>query len=267
MSYTEFLRTKLASQQKVTSVRKPTDASVYTQKQRMAAVGTYSFVDGTSVGTLVKQTDRPVFNNAAVSSKKPSGKAVAASDFTTYAGSRASALDIIDQAKNGKKDLPCVDPTKNVPCPVWNYASASDSMRFRKCPDTTSGVLDSPGAPLFEDNTISLSAMHPQKAIGCDGNSKLEDANHTPSSGIQQTNSQPYAVGKPFFMRNPPQPQTENTSPLKVGAYYSPLSGYVENKHGYVKPTAEVPKAPGPQGQTIAHLKINKPTNFNLKPE
>jgi len=273
MSYTEFLRTKLASQQKVTSVRKPTDASVYTQKQRMAAVGRYSFVDGTSVGTLVKQTDRPVFNNAAVSSKKASGKAVAASDFTTYSGSRASSQDIRDQAKsvsngnNGKKDLPCVNPKESVPCPVWNYASASDSMRFRKCADTTSGVMDSPGAPLFEDNTISLSAMHPEKVLGCSNGRQLETANHTPSSGIQQTNSQPYAVGKPFFMRNPGQPQAENTSPLKVGAYYSPLSGYVENKHGYVQPTAEVPKAPGPQGQTIAHLQINKPTNFNLKPE
>jgi len=267
MSYTEFLRTKLASQQKVTSVRKPTDASVYTQKQRMAAVGRYSFVDGTSVGTLVKQTDRPVFNNAAVSSKKASGKAVAASDFTTYSGSRSSSQDLIDQAKNLKKSLPCVDPKKSVPCPVWNYASASDSMRFRKCPDTISGVLDSPGDSKFEDNTISLSAMHPQQIIGCEGNHKLEDANHTDSPGIQLVNSQRYAAGKHFFMRNPPQPQTDNTSPLKVGTYYSPLSGYVENKHGYVKPTAEVPKAPGPQGQTIAHLQINKPTNFNLKPK
>lgn len=266
MSYTEFLRTKLASQQKVTSVRKPTDASVYTQKQRMAATGLFSFVDGTSVGTLVKQTDRPVFNNAAVSSKKQSGKVPSASDFTTYAGSRSSALDIIDQAKNGKKNLLCINPVVSIPSPAWNYASGSDSMRSRKCADTSSGVMDSPGAPLFQDNTISLSAMHPQKAIGCDGNSKLEDANHIHSTGLNGTNSQPYAVGKPFFMANPPMPQAENTSPLKVGSYYSPLSGYVENKHGYVTPTSDVPKAPGPQGQEIAHLKINRPTLFNLKP-
>jgi hypothetical protein len=266
MSYTEFLRTKLASQPKVTSVRKPTDASVYTQKQRMAASGHYSFVDGTSVGTLVKQTDRPVFNNEAVSSKKYSKKVPSASDFTTYSGSRACALDLIDQSKNGKKDLPCVDPSKSIPCPAWKYASASDGMRTRKCADNLSGVMDSPGDAKFEDNTISLSAMHPQKVLGCSNGRQLETANHTPSSGIQQTNSQPYAVGKSFFMRNPPQPQTENTSPLKVGAYYTPLSGYVENKHGYVMNTREVPKAPGPQGQEIAHLKINKPTTFNLKP-
>ena len=272
MSYTEFLRTKLASQQKVTSVRKPTDSSVYTQKQRMAAVGNYSFVDGTSVGTLVKQTDRPVFNNAAVSSKKHSGKVPSASDFTTYSGSRASALDLKDQAKNLKKDLICVDPVGSPPCPIWTgtypkYSSASDFMRLKKkCPDNVSGVLDSPGKPLFEDNTISLSAMHPQKAIGCNANHKLEDANHTHSPGLQVVLSQPYAVGKPFFMANPPQPQAENTSPLKVGAYYSPLSGYVENKHGYVMNTREVPKAPGGQGQDIAQLKINKPTLFDLKP-
>jgi hypothetical protein len=266
MSYTEFLRTKLASQPKVTSVRKPTDASVYTRKQRMAATGSYSFIDGTSVGTLLKQTDRPVFNNAAVSFKKASGKVPSASDFTTYAGSRASSQDIIDQAENLKKALPCVNPTQSVPCPSWNYASASDATRFRKCPDSVSGVLDSPGAPLFEDNTVSLSAMVPQQIIGCAGNNKLEDANHTPSSGLQLVNSQRYAPGKHFFMRKPPQPQAENTSPLKVGAYYTPLSGYVENKHGYVMNTSEIPKAPGPQGQTIAHLQINKPTLFNLKP-
>jgi len=276
MSYTEYLRTKLASQPKIMAVRKPTDASVYTRKKRMAATGLFSFVDGTSVGTLVKQTDRPVLNNAAVSSKKQSKKVPSASDFTTYAGSRASAQDIIDQAKNGKKNtlVCCAVSSCNDPkCGTfangirkWNYASASDSMRSRKCVDSVSGVLDSPGAPLFQDNTISLSAMHPQKAIGCDGNSKLEDANHTHSPGLNGKNSQPYAVGKPFFMRSPPQPQTENTSPLKVGSYYSPLSGYVENKHGYVKPTAEVPKAPGPQGQEIAHLNINRPTLFSINP-
>lgn len=266
MSYTEFLRTKLASQPKVTAVRKPTDASVYTQKQRMAATGLFSFVDGTSVGTLVKQTDRPLFNNASVSSKKQSGKNTAASDFTTYSGSRASYLDLVDQAKNEKKSIPCVDPTERLPCPVWNYASASDSMRKRKCVDTLSGVMDSPGDCKFEDNTVSLSAMVPQQIVGCKANNKIEHANHTHSPGIQLVHSQQYAVGKPFFMRSPPQPQSENTSPLKVGAYYTPLSGYVENKHGYVLPTAEVPKAPGGQGQDIAQLKINKPTLFHIKP-
>lgn len=261
MSYTEFLRTKLSRQQKVTSVRKPTDASVYTQKQRMAAAQVF-FRDGTSVGTLTKQTDRPVNNNASVSFKKASGTVPAASDYITHKGSAASYYDKIDQ-KNGsrKKDLLC---TSQKPCPdTWKYPTASSkTMAKVSCPSELGAEISD---VKFVDDTISLSAMHPQKAIGCHDNFKLENPNHTHSPGIQTSNIQPYAVGKPFFMRNPPLSEAPNTSPLKVGSYYTPLTGYVENKHGYVMNTPPVPKAPGPQGQEIAHLKINKPTTFPLK--
>jgi hypothetical protein len=57
MSYTEYLRSKLSAQQKVTSIRKPTDASVYTQKTRMSASGNGFFIDGKSVGSLYGSTD------------------------------------------------------------------------------------------------------------------------------------------------------------------------------------------------------------------
>jgi len=261
MSYTEFLRTKMAAQHKVAAVRKPTDASVYIQRQRMAASSVF-FRNGTSVGTLVKHTDRPVNNNAAVSSKKGSGTVPSASDYISHRGSNGSRYDQNDQ-KYGpyRKDLLC---SKQKPSPDnWKYPTASsNTMAKASCP-SEAGLP--PSDVKFVDNTISLSAMHPQKAIGCDENNTLEKPNHVPSPGIQNINRQTHAVGKHFFMRKPPSSQGPNTSPLKVGSYYTPLSGYVENKRGYVMNTPPVPKAPGPQGQEISHLKINMPTTFPIK--
>jgi hypothetical protein len=220
--------------------------------------------DGGSVGTLVKGTDRVVPNNAAVSyAKKTTGKHIDASVFTVYRGSQGISDDAAYRA-GGRKTLPCVDPDECPPCPEWDYTSASDRTKTVKCPDSVSGVVDSPGTPLFEDNTIRLSAMHPRMVTECCDH-RIEDPNHEHSVGIQvAVDNQPYAVGKPFFMRSPPEPEGPNVSDNKVGGYLGPRSGYVENKHGYVKPSGPTPQAPGGQGQEPAHLKINKPTLFNI---
>jgi hypothetical protein len=265
MSYTEYLRTKLAAEKKVVNVQKPTDASMYITKKRMESSTEFD-PKGGSVGTLNKGTDRVVPNNAAVSfSKKTIGKHVDASVFTGYRGSQGIRDDASYRA-GGRKALPCVNPIETPPCPRWEYKSASDSTKTRKCADTVSGVLDSPGAPLFEDNTIRLSAMHPRMVAVkgcCDHN--IEDANHDHSPGIQvAVDNQPYAVGKSFFMKSPPLPEGPNVSDHKVGGYLGPRSAYVQIKHGYVAPTAPIPTAPGGQGQEPAHLKINRPTLFNI---
>jgi len=268
MSYTEYLRTKQSAQQKVVNVKNPTDASMYITKQRMKA--SYDFnVEGGSVGTLNKGTDRVVPNNAAVSfPKKTIGKQQDASFFTAYRGGRGIRNDAPYRI-GGKKELPCVNTITQPPCPTnWKYPTAGQHTKDVKCRDTISGVMDSPGAPLFQDNTISLSAMHP-KMVGVDAchESSIVAPNHTHSPGIQvAADNQPYAVGKPFFMANPPLPEGPNVSPLKVGGYLGVRSGYVENKHGYAKPTGPTPQAPGRQGQEIAHLKINQPTLGNIKP-
>ena len=262
MSYTEYLRNKLSAQPKVTSIRKPTDASVYTQKKRMAAAQVF-FTNGTGVGSLYGSTDRPADNHGVASYSKLTGKGAAASDFTTYAGSTASALDINAQQSGGKKSLLCF----SVPASSWSYRSASDGMRSRKCADDVSGVMDSPGAPLFEDNTIRLSAMDTKQIIGCCGSNKIEKANHTHSPGIgTDINNQRYALGKQFFRPNPPNPQGPNVSDNKVGGYLGPRTKRIEQHHGFVKPTEPIPKAPGGQGQFPEQLKINKPTLFNIKP-
>uniref|UniRef100_A0A6C0EP23 Uncharacterized protein n=1 Tax=viral metagenome TaxID=1070528 RepID=A0A6C0EP23_9ZZZZ len=247
----------MAAETKVIAVQKPTDASMYITKKRMVATQVF-FQDGTSVGTLTKQTDRPVYNNASVSYKKATGKPVDASIYTAYRGHNGIDKDLPYRA-GGKKELPCVNPRTSG---NWRYSSASSVTKSKvSCPaergDDISDIK-------FVDNTISLSAMHPRMVGCCDH--KIEDPNHTHSPGIQvDVNNQPYALGKPFFMANPPLPQGPNVSDHKVGGYLGPRSGYVENKHGYVKPSRETPRAPGGQGQEPAHLKINKPTLFSIK--
>lgn len=265
MSYTEYLRTKMAAEKKFVAVQKPTDASMYITKKRMEATQVF-FQDGRSVGTLTKQTDRPVYNNASVSHKKATGKHVDASTYTAYRGNQGIRQDLPYQA-GGKKELLCVNPVTSPPTPGhWNYPSASNTTKAKvSCP----AELGLPVSDVkFVDNTISLSAMHP-RMVATDGccDHKIEDPNHTHSAGIQvDKDNQPYAVGKPFFMANPPMPEGPNVSDHKVGGYLGPRSGYVENKHGYVKPSDPTPKAPGGQGQQPAHLNINRPTLFSIKP-
>jgi hypothetical protein len=262
MSYTEYLRNKLSDQPKITAIRKPTDASVYTQKTRMAAAQKF-FANGTGVGSLYGSTDRPANNHASTSFYKNTGKGAAASDYTTFVGSTASALDINAQKSTAKKSLPCF----KVPDSSWKYLSASDSMRLRKCTDDVSRVMDSPGAPLFEDNTIRLSAMNTRQISACCGTDKIENANHKdfPRTPIG-VDRQRYAVGKPFFRPNPPRAQAPNVSNNKVGGYLGPRTKLIEEHHGFVKRTDPIPEAPGGQGQFPEQLKINKPTLFNIKP-
>jgi len=266
MSYTEYLRTKLSAQQRVVAVRKPTDASHYTQKQRMSATRNNFFADGTSVGSLVKSTDRPVFNNATVSGIKESGKGACASDFTVYKGSGSSWYDLNLQAESAgtKKNLLCV--SGRPPTPVgWKYPNASNFTKSKvSCPSERGANISN---IQFRDNTISLSAMHPAM-VSVQGDERTCDIvvpNHTHSPGIQvDKNSQPYALGKSYFMASPPKAQGPNVSPNKLGGYVGVRTPYVENKHGYVEPTKPIPKAPGGQGQEIAHLQINKPTLFPI---
>lgn len=265
MSYTEYLRTKLASELKVVNVKNTTDASLATTKLRMIASRVFR-QDGTGVGTLTKQTDRPVNNNASVSSTKASGRVPDASMYTAHRG----YIGIGDDAayrNGGKKTLPCVDPTLSPPTPGnWAYPTAGSSTNAKvSCPrergDDISNIQ-------FSDNTIRLSAAHP-RMVATDGccDHKIEDANHTHSAGIGlDVDNQPYAVGKPFFMSDPPLPQGPNVSDHKVGGYLGARSAYVENKHGFAGNTAEIPTAPGPQGQDIAQLKINQPTLGDIKP-
>lgn len=264
MSYTEYLRTKLAAERKVVNVKNTTDASMSTSKVKMIASQVFR-EDGTGVGSLIKQTDRPVNNNAAVASRKPNGRVPDASMYTTYRGHNGIGRDSPYRA-GGKKVLLCVDPLVSPPTPSdWTYPSASNVTKAKEsCPlergDAISDIK-------FVDNTISLSAAHPRMVANdgcCDHN--IEDPNHTHSAGIRvDVDNQRYALGKRFFMASPPLPEGPNVSENKVGGYLGVRTPYVENKHGFVARSSQVPTAPGGQGQDIAQLKINKPTLGDIK--
>ena len=261
MSYTDFLRTKIAAQEKVVAVQRPMDASSYTQRQRMAATKVF-FKDGSSVGTLTKQTDRPVSNNASVSYKKKTGRPSAASDYTSHVGSTPSSIDKEVRNAGGLRELICCEVPDTTD--AWKYPNASMVTKEKSsCPSER-------GAPVsdvkFVDNTISLSAMHPRMMTECCDH-KIETPNHTHSPGIHvNVDNQRYAPGKPFFMASPPMPQGPNVSDHKVGGFLGNRPTLVGTKHGFVNPTIAIPQAPGGQGQDLAHLRINQPTLFNIKP-
>jgi hypothetical protein len=257
MSYTEFLRNKAAAHKKVVDVQRPMDASSYIHRQRLAATQIFP-VDGSGVGTLVKSTDRNVNNNAAVSSRKQTGRPGGASDYTSYVGNGASRQDINTRNTVSSKSLPCVA----MPTTVDTMKNASSRTNaIASCPSERG---DSISDIQFVDNTISLNSLAPKLLSATSGTCFA--ANHTHSPGLSLAVNPTSAPGKPFFMASPPMPQGPNVSRNKVGGYIGPRSAYVERKHGYVKPTGPIPVAPGGQGQYPAHLKINNPTFGIVKP-
>jgi hypothetical protein len=256
MSYTEFLRNKAAAHKKTVDVQRPMDASSFIHRQRLAATRVLP-VDGTGVGTLVKNTDRSVITNATVSNKKHTGRPATASEYTSYAGSGASNQDIRTRNTVSSKTLPCVA----MPVTVDTMNSASSRTHaIASCPSER-------GEPIsdiqFVDNTISLNSMAPKLSSAKSGT--CFPVNHTHSPGISVANPIS-APGKHFFMASPPKPQGPNVSPNKVGGYLGNRSAYVERKHGHVNPTNPIPVAPGGQGQYPAQLKINNPTFGVVKP-
>jgi hypothetical protein len=266
MSSSDYLRTRLAALNKVVSITKPTDSSVYTAKKRMATSASGFFIDGSSIGTTRNNTDDTptygsVLHRVAAYQKTSTGKVPLSSDYTTYAGSAAAAYDIRAQNAGGQRLLLCVDPAQLPPTPYFNYVSGSDHTRALKCADNKNSVTDGPGAPLFVDNTIRLSAGVPSKVNGCCG-PQIEKPVHTiKDTLLVGTNNQRYSVGKPFYVAENQQPA--NVAPKQGGGYLGPRTTYVERKHGYVQPTLPTPVAPGGQGQDKAVLRINDPTFFN----
>lgn len=262
MSYATYLRNKQDAQKKVVDVRKPTDASMITQKRRLEAT-TIFFADGHGVGSLAMDTTRPdgipLLQHASTSFKKGSTRPADASAYTAFRGAQG-IRDDAPYTAGGRKELPCceipdVDSSK--------YKSAGDFTKDKLACDTTNALCD---PPLFVDNTIRLSAMVPDMmGDGC----CAAVANHTHSEGIHPPTHPIAAHGKRSeTMRAPPGFQNEGVGGKRAGAYYNPRSGYVENKHGNdlrVNPR-RVPTKFVLDPHAPAHLKINNPTFANPKP-
>lgn len=268
MSYATYLRNKLDSQPKVISYRKPEDASQNTHKKRLEATQVF-FDSGQGVGTLIRDTTRsdgtPLLSHPAVSFSKPSTRPADASTYTAYRGHIGVGDDAKFRSGNrittteGCVPIPEVDGSK--------YKTAADVTRDKLACDTTNALRD---PPRFVDNTIRLSAMVPEMvaAGGCCDNS-LTEANHTHSPGLPICNQQQnFAVTQHTFMAAPPEFQNQGVGGARIGAYYTPKSGYVENKHGNdlnVNPRRVPTRWKFSKGAP-AHLKINDPKFGNVKP-
>lgn len=261
MSYATYLQNKLAAQKKVVNVRNPTDASHYTHKKRLEANAVF-FVDGHGVGSLAMDTSRPdgtpLLQHASTSFRKDTARPADASDYTSFRGAQGIRDDAA-YMNGGRKDIPCI------PAPQLDsskYKSASDATKSLHCVNEKVG-----DSPKFVDNTIRLSAMQTDMIEGC-ANGPFVTANHTHSEGIHPPSHPSRAITEHTFMAAPPEFQNQGVGGKKVGAYYNPRSGYVEKKHGNdlgVNPR----RVPVPfiiDGSAPAHLKINKPTLFNIKP-
>lgn len=273
MSYATYLANKLASQQKVVTVKKPTDASMITQKRRFEANQIF-FADGQGVGSLAMDTTRPdgipLLQHPSTSYRKTSTRPAAASDYTAFRGHQGIRDDAA-YTNGGRKNLLCVQYPGGLSYPAPDsekYRSASDATRSNCADCYESHNPATLGESKFVDNTIRLSAMHPEMVTGGCCDNSIVEANHTHSSGINPPTHPSQAVGKRSeIMRAPPEFQNQGVGGARIGAYYNPRSGYVENKHGNdlgvnprrtPTPWVYTPGAP-------AHLKINDPKFGNVK--
>lgn len=268
MSYATYLANKLASQQKVVSVKKPTDASMITQKRRFQANMEFS-ADGRGVGRLAMDTTRPdgipLLQHPSTSSQKATTRPADASDYTAYRGGRGIQNDaayLTGGGSDGKKELICSPRVDNGPP---KYKGSGDVTKDKIACDKTNTLRD---PPKFVDNTIRLSAMHPEMINGGCCDNSIVEPNHVHSEGIHPPSHPTHAITQHTFMAAPPLFQNQGVGGARIGAYYNPRSGYVENKHGNdlkVNPR----RVPGPwvySSGAPAHLKINDPTFANVKP-
>jgi hypothetical protein len=266
MSYATYLQNKMAAQQKVVNIRNTTDASMITQKRRFESNLTF-FADGKGVGSLAMDTSRPdgvpLLQHASVSFSKGSTRPADASSYTAYRGAQGIRDD--SAYKTGvKKNLPCIT---SIPQPdPEKYRTASQVTREKMACDKSNALLE---PPRFVDNTIRLSAMHPEMVSEECCNHNMVKANHTHSEGIHSPVVPTSATGKKSeIMRAPPLFQNQGVGGGRIGAYFTPRSGYVENKHGNdlnVNPR-RVPAAYVLDPNAPAHLKINNPKFGNVKP-
>lgn len=264
MSYATYLANRLAAQQKVVNVRNPTDASHYTHKKRLESTQEFA-ADGRGLGSLVMMTDRPtgapLKTHAAASFQKISQRPADASTYTSYRGHVGISTDA---PYNGaaRKTLACsVMPTVD----SSKYKTAADVTKDKIACDKSNALLH---PAKFVDTTIRLSAAHPDMAIGACAITTSGPSTHTHSEGIHPPSHPTRSVNQSStIVTSPPGFQNPGVGGARIGAYYNPRSGYVEKKHGndlLVNPKRT--PVPFVYKESIAHLKINKPTLGVVKP-
>lgn len=153
MSSGDYLRNKMASSRQLIYVRKPTDASMVTQKKRFSASSEFLLSGGK--GSLRSATDGGNLAKHIIGSTfKLTGVGADASVFTSYKGGQAISDDAPFRA-GGFKSPPCNPSSVN----ILNFNNASSwTSSLKNCP-INRGDTEKPTA--FVDNTIRLNSGVP----------------------------------------------------------------------------------------------------------
>jgi len=268
MSYTEYLRRKAAAEPVILNTKKFEDASMFTQKQRLAA-STVFRLNGGDIGTTIEANDRSGNAHRPMSYQKQTGRPADASDYTAFLGSQG----IRDDAayKRGRllansNDAGSISACVTIDAPVAPKQASQFTRELIDCHTLhADGTADPISNQVFVDTTIRLSAGVPDMVVE-DANTRccVPRAIHDTKdkSAYPQTPNRPSQAGGQYALIGP-----NITSPddaRKVGAavmsYYPP---YVEKHHGNdlnVNPR-RLPYKYKPGGLP-AQLKINDPNHY-----
>jgi len=267
MSCSVYLRSKLASEPVKLNTKKPTDASMFTQKVRMVASQDFSTTGG-AYGTTLQSSDMSLdgLNHAPTSNLKNTGRPGPASAFTAYRGSQAVNNDaayqrglIVNPTKMGTAQCALIDNPAAPPQSASDFVRQTQGCKVSLGQPHAAATVDK---PKFVDNTIRNLGDPALCTVPVPNHSAKADMPHhvrypaRPSQGGgQDAIKGDLAPGKDVgaFGGNPN---------YKVGAALArPQNFHISKKDTNVKTTSAKP-VPGkyqiPAGAP-AHLKINDP--------
>jgi len=259
MSYTEYMRRKQLAMPVVLNTQKPTDASLFTSKLRMKASSDFQY-NGNSVGVVgttqnLSRIDGIIGVTANV---KALNRPKDASAFTSYRGSQAIGND---SAYNRGRIVQVCDSNCIPAAPVADKTASTFTREVKNC------HVEAEGIPKFVDNTIRLIGANIANPNCCVVTANHQDKDVTPlnlhptQGPFKGIPSYPVPIQSQVAgLRVLPAQRGFTYTPVKVGAPYTPKSGYVENHHGNDL-GVNVRRVPNPfiPPTGIDHLKINNP--------
>lgn len=267
MSYAEYLRRKAASEPVILNTKKPTDASMMTQKARLAANRIFTQAQSQFLGSLKDSKDRTGYplgmTHPSNSYFKKTGRPASASDFTAWRGGQGIGDDAAYYRGKIEQQIcgDCVPELKPAPKSASTITSERIYTQMGCSEPHTQGKLGS----VFVDDTIRLSSGAPKVVSDtcC-----YPPANHS----IKEIKSTPLHSPRPAapgMVVNPSGIYEHPGTGRKVGALVaSYYPKYIERKHGndlFVNRKQPIVKYQIPSG-TPAHLKINDPKFGDVKP-
>ena len=262
MSYTEYLRRKAAAEPVILNTKKPTDASMYTLKQRLSASSVFR-PDGSSVGTMIEGKDRSGNDHRPLSYVKKTGRPVDASTYTAFLGSQGIRDDAAyerGRILTNSNDSGSVSSCVPIHAPV---APKQASQFTRELIDCHTARGDPISDKVFVDDTIRLSAGVPDmvsEPTTCCPERAIHDVKQ--KSAFPHTPNRPSQAGGQYAVVGPniTTPDDARKVGAPVASFYPP---YVEKHHGNdLNVNPKRPFVKYKPGGLPAHLKINDPTHY-----